>query len=104
MNKIFARAAIGAAVAIGSAGAFYAGVAYASDPRFDDAIANCTKAIALLEAATNSGAKNENRFGGHRRAAIEDLRHAIKSIEKAKVFDDKTTPPPPPPAPATSAK
>jgi hypothetical protein len=94
MNKIFARAAIGAAFAVGTAGAFYAGIAYAADPRFDDAINNCTKAIALLEAATNSGSKNPNQFHGHRRAAIRELKDAIKDIEKAKSFDDKTPPPP----------
>jgi tetratricopeptide (TPR) repeat protein len=98
MNKIFARAAIGAAVAVGFAGAFYAGVAYAADPRFDEAIANCTKAIALLEAATNSGSKHANEFHGHRRAAIKDIKDAIKEIEQAKTFDDKTPPP------ASSAK
>jgi hypothetical protein len=97
MNKIFARAAVGAAIAVGSAGAFYAGVAYASDPRLDEAIANSTKAIALLEAATNEGAKR-NEFHGHRKAAIRELRDAIKEIEKAKTYDDKT------PAPASSAK
>ena len=99
MNKIFARAAVGAAIAIGSAGAFYAGIAYASDPRLDQAIDNCTKAIALLEAATNEGAKKE-QFHGHRREAIKDIKDAIAQIEKAKTFDDKT----PPPAPASSAK
>jgi tetratricopeptide (TPR) repeat protein len=98
MNKIFARAAVGAALAIGSAGAFYAGIAYAADPRLDQAIDNCTKAIALLEAATNEGAKRE-QFHGFRREAIKDIKDAIAAIEKAKAFDDKT----PPPA-ASSAK
>ncbi len=100
MNQIFARAAVGAAVMLGAAGAFYAGVAYASDPRFDEAIANCTKAVALLEAATNTGSKNPNEFHGHRRAAIREIRDAIKEIEKAKSFDDKS----PPPATSSSAK
>jgi hypothetical protein len=100
MNKIFARATIGAAFALGIAGAFYAGIAYAADPRFDEAINNCTKAVALLEAATNTGSKNPNEFHGHRRAAIRELKDAIKEIEKAKSFDDKTPPPPP----ASSAK
>jgi hypothetical protein len=97
MNHIFARAAAGAAIAVGLAGAFYAGVAYAADPRLDEAIANCTKAIALLEAATNEGAR-KNDFHGHRRAAIREVRDAIKEIEKAKTYDDKTPPP------ASSAK
>ena len=99
MNKIFARTAIGTAVAAGLAGAFYAGIAYASDPRFDEAIANCTKAVALLEAATNSGSKNPNQFHGFRRVAIKEIKDAIRDIEKAKSFDDKTPPPP-----ASSAK
>jgi hypothetical protein len=92
MNRILARAAVGAAIAIGSAGAFYAGVAYAADPRLDQAIDNCTKAIALLEAATNEGAKKE-QFHGFRRDAIKDIKDAIAKIEKAKAFDDKTPPP-----------
>src|SRR5262245_52461883 len=99
MNKIFARAAIGAALAVGSAGAFYAGIAYAADPRLDQAIENCTKAIALLEAATNEGARKD-QFHGYRRKAIENIKDAIKQIEKAKEFDDRTPPPPP----ASSAK
>jgi hypothetical protein len=93
MNKVFARTAIGAAVALGFAGAFYAGIAYAADPRFDEAINNCTKAVALLEAATNSGAKNPQQFHGFRRSAIKELKDAIRDIEKAKTFDDKTPPP-----------
>jgi hypothetical protein len=106
MNKIVASAAIVAAVGVGAAGAFHAGIAYASGPRFDDAIANCTKAIALLEAATNQGAKNEDYFRGHRRAAIRELGDAIKDIEKAKSYDNKTPPPASSatPPPAGSAK
>jgi hypothetical protein len=103
MNKILARAAVGAAIAVGSAGAFYAGVAYAADPRLDQAIENCTKAIALLEAATNEGAKKE-QFHGHRREAIKDIKEAIKQIEKAKEFDDKTPPPASSAKPADSGK
>jgi len=89
MNKIYARAAIGAAIAIGSAGAFYAGIAYAADPRLDQSIQFCSQAISLLEAATNDGAKKE-QFHGHRKEAIKDIKEAIKQIEKAKEVDDKT--------------
>lgn len=92
MNKNFARAAVSAAIAIGVAGAFYGGIAYASDPRLDQAIDNCTKAIALLEAATNEGSK-KNEFHGNRRAAIREIKDAIKDIEKAKTYDDKTPAP-----------
>lgn len=96
MNKIFARAAIGAAIAVGSAGAFYAGIAYAADPRLDQSIQFCSQSIALLEAATNEGAKKE-QFHGHRKEAIKDIKEAIKQIELAKTFDNLT-----PPAPAGS--
>jgi hypothetical protein len=92
MNKIFARAAVGAAIAVGSAGAFYAGIAYAADPRLDQAIQFCTHSVSLLEAATNEGAKKAE-FHGHRKEAIKDIKAAIKEIEKAKEFDDKTPPP-----------
>ena len=92
MNKIFARAAVGAAIAIGSAGAFYAGIAYASDPRLDQAIQFCSQSIVLLEAATNEGAKKD-QFHGHRKEAIKDIKDAIAQIERAKTFDDKTPPP-----------
>jgi tetratricopeptide (TPR) repeat protein len=98
MNKIFARATIAAAFAVGTAGAFYAGIAYAADARFDEAIANCTKAIALLDAAQNAGSKHPNEFHGFRKSAIKELKDAIKDIEKAKTVDDKTPPP------ASSAK
>ena len=89
MNKIYARAAIGAAIAIGSAGAFYAGIAYAADPRLDQSIQFCSQAVALLEAATNEGAQKA-QFHGHRKEAINKIKEAIKQIEKAKEFDDKT--------------
>jgi hypothetical protein len=93
MNKIFARAAIGAAIAVGSAGAFYAGIAYAADPRLDQSIQFCSHSVSLLEAATNEGAKKE-QFHGHRKEAIKLINQAIKQIEKAKEFDDKSPPPP----------
>src|SRR4051812_10059801 len=90
MPRFVTPVILGAVVAIGAAGAFYAGVAYASDPRLDQAIDNCTKAIALLEAATNQGAKNKENFHGYRHKALDDLKEAIKHIEKAKSYDDKT--------------
>ena len=82
----------------GFAGAFYAGIAYAADPRFDEAISNCTKAIALLKAATNSG----------RRMTMDSTDTAVPRSKssrtqsvtsKRRAFDDKTPPPP-----AASAK
>jgi hypothetical protein len=93
MHKYLAPVTIGAALALGTAGAFYAGIAYASDPRFDQAIDNCAKALALLEAARNDGAKNPKDFQGHRGKAMDDLKDAIKEIGKAKAYDDKTNKP-----------
>src|SRR3954469_22061218 len=93
MPRFVTPIVLGAVVTIGAAGAFYAGIAYASDPRLDQAIDNCTKAIALLEAATNTGAKNKDNFHGYRHKALDDLKEAIKHIEKPKSFDDKTPAP-----------
>ena len=90
MHRYFAPVAIGAAVALGTAGAFYARLAYAADARFDQAIDNCTKALALLQAVRNDGAKNSKDFHGHRGKAMDELKDAIKQIEKAKAYDDKT--------------
>ena len=80
----FKRAALTAAGATFLAGAFYAGVAYAADPRLDQANDNIVKAIALLEAAENPN----GNFGGHRRKAIHNLKQAQSEIEKAKRFAD----------------
>jgi hypothetical protein len=77
---------VGVAAATTLAGAFYAGAAYAADPRFDQANDNITKAIALLRAAENPGVKPP--FGGHRERAIDNLERAQKEIEKAKRFAD----------------
>ena len=77
----------GVAAATALAGAFYAGVAYAADPRLDQANDNITKAIALLRAAENPGVKPP--FGGHRERAIDNLERAQREIEKAKRYADK---------------
>jgi hypothetical protein len=77
----------GAAIAAGLAGAFYAGTAYAADPRLDQAKDNITKAIALLKAAENPGVKPE--FGGHRMRAIAALERANNEIDQAKRYADK---------------
>ena len=73
------------------AGTFYAGVAYAADPRLDQAADNVTKAIALLEAAQNPDPKKE--FGGHRVRAIASLKRALASIQKAKEYADRPSKP-----------
>lgn len=85
-------AALAAAGALALAGAFYAGIAYAADPRLDQANDNIIKAIALLEAAENPN--GNHNFHGHRAKAIQDLKSAQKQIEKAKEWADKSPPPP----------
>ena len=95
------RSAVFVAGALSIAGAFFAGAAYAADPRLDEATDLITKAVAVLKAAENPDPKKE--FGGHRRAAIELLTRAQGEIIKAKQFADKPKPPAPkdpkPPAP-----
>jgi hypothetical protein len=91
------RAALGIAVATTLAGAFYAGAAYAADPRLDQASDNITKAIALLQAAENPEGKPP--FGGHVARAIERLQKAQEEIAKAKQFADQPPPPPKPKGP-----
>ena len=81
------RAALGLAAATMLAGAFYAGTAYAADPRLDQANDNIVKALALLEAAQNPGRKPP--FGGHRHRAVQLLRRAQSEIQKAKEFADR---------------
>jgi hypothetical protein len=78
----------GAAIAAGLAGAFYAGTAYAADPRLDQAKDNITKAIALLKAADNPNVKGPE-FGGHRLHAIKALERANHEIDRAKYFADR---------------
>ncbi len=91
----------GVAAALSLAGAFYAGVAYAADPRFDQANDNIIKAIALLKAAENPGVMPP--FGGHRERAIDKLQDAQREIERAKRYADthkpRTPPAPKPPPP-----
>ena len=69
-----------------SAGAFFAGMAYAADARLDQADQAVQKAIALLQAAENPNV--EPPFGGHRKNAIHDLEKARKQIELAKKYAD----------------
>jgi len=76
--------------ALGLAGAFYAGIAYAADPNLEQADGSVEKAIALLEQAQNPG--QNPPFGGHRTKAIMFLKQARKEIEKAQKFADKPPP------------
>ena len=74
------------------AGAFFAGAAYAADPKLDEATDLITKAVAALKAAQNPDPKKE--FGGHRKAAVELLMRAQGEIIKAKQFADAAAPKP----------
>jgi hypothetical protein len=92
-NTSIKRSALFVAGALGIAGAFFAGAAYAADPRFDEATDLITKTVAVLKAAENPDPKME--FGGHRKAAIEFLTRAQAEIIKAKEFQDKAKGPTP---------
>lgn len=74
-----------AALTLGAA--FYAGVAYAADPKLDLAKDSIEKAIALVKAAEKPGPKG---YGGHRRSALKNLNQALRDIDKAKEFADRT--------------
>jgi len=90
-NTSIKRSAVIVAGALGLAGAFFAGAAYAADPKFDEATDLITKAVAVLKAAENPDPKRE--FGGHRKQAIEFLTRAQAEIIKAKEFEDKNPTP-----------
>ena|SRR6187549_1375770 len=91
-NTKMKRSALLVAGALSLAGAFFAGAAYAADPKLDEATALITKAVAALKAAQNPDPKKE--FGGHRMAAIELLMRAQGEIIKAKQFADAAPPTP----------
>jgi len=85
-NTSMKRSAVLVAGALTLAGAFFAGAAYAADPRLDQATDLITKAVAVLKAAENPDPKRE--FGGHRNAAVELLTRAQGEILKAKQVAD----------------
>ena len=93
------RSAVLVAGALSLAGAFFAGAAYAADPKLDEATELITKAVAALKLAQNPDAKKE--FGGHRMAAVELLMRAQGEIIKAKQFADAAPPTPKDPKPPT---
>ncbi|MEI9950658.1 MAG: hypothetical protein WDO74_17185 [Pseudomonadota bacterium] len=93
------RSALLVAGALCLASAFFAGVAYAADPKLDDARNLITQAVAALKAAENPDPQRE--FGGHRMAAIELLMRAQGEILKAKQFADAPPAPGPTPKPPT---
>lgn len=96
-NTSMKRSAVFVAGALTVAGAFFAGAAYAADPRLDEATDLITKAVAVLKAAENPDPKKE--FGGHRKEAIQLLTRAQGEILKAKQFADATPKDPKPPTP-----
>ncbi|MCA9597697.1 MAG: hypothetical protein KC776_30500 [Myxococcales bacterium] len=84
------RTALSLSVAVGLAGSFYAGMAYAHDSQLDDAHAHLVKAVALLKASTNPNATHAKRpFGGHRGRAISLIERAEKQIAAAAAYADK---------------
>ncbi len=89
-NTSMKRSAVMVAGALSLAGAFFAGAAYAADPRLDEATGLITKAVAALRAAENPDPKRE--FGGHRAEAIALLMRAQGEILKAKEVADKPSP------------
>lgn len=98
-NTKMKRSALLVAGALSLAGAFFAGAAYAADPKLDEATALITQAVAALKAAQNPDPKKE--FGGHRMAAVELLMRAQGEIIKAKQFADAAPPIPKEPKPPT---
>jgi hypothetical protein len=84
------RTALSLSVALGLAGSFYAGMAYAHDSQLDDAHAHLVKAVALLKASTNPNASNAKRpFGGHRGRAVNLIERAEKQVAAAAAYADK---------------
>ena len=89
-NSSMKRSAVLVAGALSLAGAFFAGAAYAADPRLDQANDLITKAVAVLKAAQNADPKNPKQpFEGHRREAVDLLTRAQTEIAKAKQADDQ---------------
>jgi hypothetical protein len=92
-NTSMKRSAVLVASALGLAGAFFAGAAFAAaDPRLSEANDHVTQALVLLKAATNPDSKKE--FEGHRAKAVAALNTAQTEIGKAITFANE-----PPPAP-----
>ncbi len=84
-NTSFKRSALFVAGALGLAGAFFAGAAYAADPKLQEAADLITKATAALQAAD---APDPKEFGGHRHEAVQLLTRAQAEILKAQQFAD----------------
>jgi len=99
-NASMRRSALWVAGGLSVASAFFAGAAFAADPKLDEATDLITKAVAALKAAqSHPDAKKE--FGGHRMAAVELLMRAQGEIIKAKQFADAVPPSSKEPKPPT---
>ncbi|MEO7033185.1 MAG: hypothetical protein ABI548_04970 [Polyangiaceae bacterium] len=96
-NTSIKRSALFVAGALGLAGAFFAGAAYASDPKLQEAADLITKATAALQSATAPDGPKE--FGGHRHEAVQLLTRAQAEILKAQQFADAHPAPPVPKTP-----
>jgi|GEM_PF-1092287 len=100
-NTSMKRSAVLVAGALSLAGAFFAGAAYAADPKLDEATSLITQAVAALKLAQNPESNQKKDFAGHRLAAIELLMRAQGEIIKAKRFADAAPPTPKEPRPPT---
>jgi hypothetical protein len=87
-NRSLKRAVLALLLPLALAGSFLAGRAFAADSRLDMAIENITKAIALLEAASDP-THPDKPFGHHRDKAVTLLNRAIEEVEKAKTAADE---------------
>jgi uncharacterized protein YpuA (DUF1002 family) len=72
----------------GAAAVLVAGVVYAADASFDEAIANANKAVALVKAGEIPQSKTSKLAERHRRRAIAALERAKDRIECAKQAAD----------------
>jgi hypothetical protein len=98
-NTSMKRSAVFVAGALGLAGAFFAGAAYAAaDPRLGQANDHVTQALVLLKAATNPDVAKDP-FGGHREKAVDLLTRGQAEIVKAVEFANQPPKPVKPPKP-----
>jgi hypothetical protein len=93
MHSSFKKVVYAVVSSAALAGAFFAGTAYAADPRLDEADAFVTKTIALLKALEDPAKPGE--YGGHRLKALTALNRAQTEIRAAKQYVDKPPAPPP---------
>ncbi len=98
-NTSMKRSAVLVAGALSLAGAFFAGAAYAADPKLDEAADLITKAVAVLKAAQSPGPEKGIWRSSRRRSGTVDARQG--EIVKAKQFANALPPTPKEPKPPT---